>query len=109
MAKMLGVCGLDCAQCEAYLATINNDQGARVETARKWSKEYGHPMKPEDVNCVGCNNQGVHIDYRDVCEIRKCGQEKKVSCCKDCREFASCEKIQKFHQQTPEAKVNCQG
>ncbi|MBP5242059.1 MAG: DUF3795 domain-containing protein, partial [Clostridia bacterium] len=38
MRKMFAYCGLDCGQCDAYLATRNNDQALREKTARLWSE-----------------------------------------------------------------------
>ena len=34
MKAMIGYCGLDCAQCDAYLATIHDDQALREKTAK---------------------------------------------------------------------------
>ena len=30
MRELIGYCGLDCEKCDAYLATINNDQALRL-------------------------------------------------------------------------------
>ena len=32
MKNMIGYCGLDCEKCDAYLATINDDQALRERT-----------------------------------------------------------------------------
>ena len=34
MNERIGYCGLDCAACDAYLATIHDDQALREKTAR---------------------------------------------------------------------------
>jgi len=53
--KKIAVCGLDCASCEAYIATKRNDNELRAKVAKKWSKNFKHPnLKPEDINCLGC-------------------------------------------------------
>lgn len=31
MKSMIGYCGLDCERCDAYLATINDDQALRED------------------------------------------------------------------------------
>ena len=31
MKDMIGYCGLDCEKCDAYLATVNDDQALREE------------------------------------------------------------------------------
>lgn len=38
MKNTIAYCGLDFKKCNAYLATINNDQALRERTARLWSK-----------------------------------------------------------------------
>ena len=44
------------------------------------------------LDCGGCTSKGkIHFQYCNVCEIRKCGQEKKVKNCAYCADFA-CEK-----------------
>ena len=35
-----GYCGLDCSQCEAYLATQKNDDAERSRIAKAWSDQY---------------------------------------------------------------------
>ena len=37
MKEMIAYCGLDCEKCDAYLATINNDQHLREKTAELWA------------------------------------------------------------------------
>ena len=34
MKDMIGYCGLDCETCDAYLATIRDDQALREKTAK---------------------------------------------------------------------------
>ena len=38
MRELIGYCGLDCEKCDAYLATINNDQALREKTAKLWAE-----------------------------------------------------------------------
>ena len=38
MRDMIAYCGLDCEKCDAYLATINDDQALREKTAKLWSE-----------------------------------------------------------------------
>jgi len=35
---MIAYCGLDCSKCDAYLATIENSDLRRIETAQKWTR-----------------------------------------------------------------------
>lgn len=38
MKEMIAVCGLDCSQCGAFLATKENDDKKRAKVAQEWSK-----------------------------------------------------------------------
>ncbi|HJX36900.1 MAG TPA: DUF3795 domain-containing protein [Dehalococcoidales bacterium] len=88
------------------MATKNNDNAQRVKTAEEWSKQYGPVLKPEDINCGCCTSKGkMNFQYCNVCEIRKCGQEKKVKNCAYCADY-TCEKLEKFFTMAPAAKAN---
>ena len=41
MKEMIGYCGLDCEKCDAYLATIHDDQALREKTAKLWAELNG--------------------------------------------------------------------
>jgi hypothetical protein len=47
----------------------------------------------------------MNFQYCTVCEIRKCGQEKKVKNCAYCADCA-CEKLEKLFTMAPVAKAN---
>ena len=51
MRNMIAYCGLDCEKCDAYLATINNDQALRAKTAKLWAELNNAPILPEHINC----------------------------------------------------------
>ena len=51
MKKMIAYCGLDCEKCDAYLATINDNQDLRKKTAKLWAKLKNAPILPEHINC----------------------------------------------------------
>ena len=38
MRKMIAYCGLDCEKCDAYIATVRDDQALREKTAKAWSE-----------------------------------------------------------------------
>ncbi len=104
--KVLGMCGLDCAACPAYIAYKTDDQALRVKTAAEWSKQYNVAMKPEGINCVGClKTKGPQIGHCSECEIRKCGLAKKVKNCALCADYP-CDKISQFIAQVPPAEAN---
>jgi hypothetical protein len=104
--KIVAYCGIVCTECPALIATKNNDDKKRKETAEMWSKAYGHEMKPEDINCTGCvSGKGKKLAYCAVCEVRKCGQEKKVVNCAYCNDYV-CETLGNFFQRAPQLKAN---
>ena len=106
MPAMIAVCGLDCSECGAYLATRDDDDEKRAETARKWSELYGVEMKPVDINCTGCVSEGgVHFQHCSVCEIRRCGLGRGVVNCAHCDDYA-CERLTEFFRMAPECKVS---
>lgn len=101
MEKIIAYCGITCSECPAFIATKNNDDAKRKETAELWSKKYNHDMKTEDINCDGCLTEtGRIIGYGAFCEIRKCGQERGVENCAYCGDYA-CEKLEKFFEMAP--------
>jgi hypothetical protein len=96
MDEMVAFCGLTCTSCPAFIATQNDDDEARREIAAKWSSEFGSDIRPEDINCDGCMvDDGRHIAYCGMCEIRKCGRERSVENCAYCPDYG-CEKIAGF-------------
>jgi hypothetical protein len=104
MCKSIAFCGIDCGECKAFIATEKNDNSMRNEIAKEWSKEFGHEIKPEEINCDGCLNvDGLHIGYCGMCEIRKCAMDKEIENCAYCTDF-KCEKLVKFHEQASKAK-----
>lgn len=107
MAEMMAICGIDCARCSAYLATQADDNALRAKTATEWSKMFEHEFKPEDINCDGClQEDGRHVGYCGMCEIRKCGRERELTSCAYCRDYA-CEKLEGFFKMGPaDARAN---
>jgi hypothetical protein len=104
--KQIAYCGIVCTECGAYIATQENDNKKRKEVAEKWAKEYKQDFKPEDINCDSCLSEtGRVFNYCTICEIRKCGREKKVINCAYCDSYI-CEKLDKFFQMAPMIKAN---
>ena len=107
--KMIAKCGLVCTECPAYIATRNNDDAMRAETARKWSAMFKADIKAADINCDGCQSESQRLfNYCQACEIRKCAREKKASTCAACPEY-SCAKLDTFLAQVPEARTVLEG
>jgi hypothetical protein len=105
MDKMIAFCGITCTACPAFLATQKDDDSERKKVADLWSKQFNAEIKPEDINCDGClSESGQLFGHCEVCEIRKCGQEKRVTNCAHCADYA-CEKLNNFIDQVPDAKT----
>jgi hypothetical protein len=104
--KQIAYCGLICTDCLAYLATQADDDKQRKEVAEKWTREYKHDFKPEDINCDGCiPTTGKHVGQCFVCTVRKCGQEKGVTNCAYCDDYI-CEQLGKYFEMAPVMKAN---
>lgn len=105
MEEMIAYCGLNCSICPTFIATQNDDDQAREETAAFYAKEYGFNLTAKDINCDGCHaDSGRLIAYCQTCDIRKCGQEKQLDTCAACND-QPCDKLIKFHKFSPEAKA----
>lgn len=107
MEKVIGCCGLNCAACDARIATLADDNELRSKTAEKWRVHYNVPsMSPEMINCTGCREPGAKLGHCAECAIRNCAIEKNYHTCADCPELESCDKVRNIHQYVPEALQN---
>lgn len=108
MKRLIACCGLDCENCDARIATINNDDKLREETAQKWSvMNNTSEITPETINCTGCRVDGSKFAYcSNYCEIRKCVQAKGFNTCGDCKEMDHCPTVGLIFQHNPSAKEN---
>ena len=110
MRDMIAYCGLDCEKCDAYLATINDDQALREKTAKLWSELIHAPILPEHINCQGCRVDGVKTVYcESLCGIRQCALQKGVTTCGDCPELDSCQTVGAILTNNPAALDNLKG
>jgi len=99
---MIACCGLNCSRCEAYLATQEDNDDTRKETALKWSKRYGTEIRPDQINCHGCKSEETRFYHCDVCDIRRCCVSKEVDHCGVCEDYM-CETLSRFIKLAPEA------
>lgn len=110
MKKMIAYCGLDCEKCDAYLATIHDDQALREKTAKRWAALNHAPILPEHINCHGCRVDGVKTVYcESLCGIRPCAVEKGVATCGDCPELKRCPTVGMILANNPAALENLKG
>ena len=106
MEKNIAYCGINCAECGAFLAFQNNDQALREKTAAEWTKAHNFNFTPDMINCTSCKGSGVQVGHCSQCEIRKCASEKKVVNCGACGEFKTCKTINDFLAQAPSLADN---
>ena len=107
MNCLIACCGLNCEECDARIATVNNDDALRTKVAEKWRVAYGvAEMVPEMIHCTGCRLEGVKIGHCAECEIRNCVQAKGYNTCADCSDLDSCSIVGGLHHGVPSAKVN---
>jgi hypothetical protein len=99
---MIACCGLDCSKCPAFIATRENDDGKREETAREWSGLYKSEITPDQINCDGCRMDGKKFNFCGKCDIRKCCYAKGVKNCAACDDYI-CDKLSEFIKHAPEA------
>jgi hypothetical protein len=107
MEKLISCCGLNCATCEARIATINNDDELRKTTAEKWKTLYNVPdMSPSMINCTGCREEGAKLGHWSMCQIRLCAISKGFKTCGECKDLEECDIISGVLKYSPEALGN---
>ena len=103
MENLTGACGITCSECDAFIATKNNDDQLRIKTAEKWSGMYDADLKPEDIHCKGClSAEEPRFVHCTMCKIRECVLGRGLENCAPCDDFV-CEKLQGFLQYVPDA------
>jgi len=107
--KMVGYCGIACSECPVLIATQKDNGAERKRVAELFTKQYGKEYEPADINCDGCISDSTRIfSYCNVCEIRKCGREKKVKNCGFCADYP-CERLSKLFAGYSKAKETLDG
>jgi len=106
MSKMIAVCGLDCAECDAYKATLANDEAWKQRIVDQWRNEYHVEVNIAGVTCDGCvSASGPWCAHCAECEFRACAQGRSLTTCAECPDYA-CEKLTAFFVQVPVARAN---
>jgi hypothetical protein len=107
MEKVIACCGINCATCDARIATLTNDNQLRAATAEKWQKMYhAAEITAESINCTGCRETGAKFNHCSVCGIRNCVTSKGFNTCGDCPDMEHCEIVSMVHKYLPEAVEN---
>ena len=106
MNQMIACCGIDCAQCEAYLATQADDLATKERVLAEWRIRYNSPrMDLAWVTCDGCTSTGRRSAHCGICHIRACAVEHGVANCAHCPDY-SCAKLDAFLASIPVARAN---
>jgi hypothetical protein len=107
MEKLISCCGLDCAACDARIATVRDDDELRKATAEKWKVMFKAPdLSYKMINCTGCREEGVKFSHCTECEIRNCARSKGFGTCGECSEVETCNLVAAIHKYVPEALSN---
>jgi hypothetical protein len=108
MERMIAVCGLDCGQCEARLATQAGDEPEKERIAANWRVQFNAPnITAAYVTCDGCLELDGHLGgHCYECDIRACGLEHALSNCAHCANYGSCEKLVAFLNFVPQARAS---
>ena len=107
MNKKFGYCGLNCSECDAYIATINNDQDLKEKTAKLWARLNNTPITADQINCEGCKGDGAKTYFCGfLCQIRQCASKKDLENCGYCEQFPDCPTLKTITDNNPQALAN---
>ncbi len=107
MKKLIGCCGLNCETCDAYQATLHNDNNLREKTAQLWSQLNNTSITPETIHCTGCRTEGVKTFFcNNLCKIRQCAKTKGLETCGHCSVLKTCPRVAEIHKRNQEALHN---
>jgi hypothetical protein len=103
--EMIACCGLNCAECEAFMATQKNDMAALSTLAEKWSQMFGAALAAEECVCDGCKADGRKIGYCAECKVRACAVGRGVANCAYCEDY-ECDTLTAFLGEAGKARDN---
>jgi len=89
---MLAPCGIHCAECPAYKATLTTDEAMMQKVVDTFGQGKGSFT---DWVCLGCLHPepGLIAAYCAGCDIRSCALERGVASCAACAEYDGCQKL----------------
>jgi hypothetical protein len=105
MVKLQAYCGLDCGDCEAYIATQKNDRAGLEAAAKKWTEQFGaRNISAEMCICDGCSSgKRTSTAHAASCAIRLCASARGVITCAHCQDYG-CVTLQGFFAFAPVLK-----
>ena len=89
--EILTLCGYRCDLCQCYTKNIKSEKD-KERVSKDFNRIFGSDIKPENVECVGCKNEGKHVETS--CPVRSCALEKGVENCAHCSAFI-CAKLKR--------------
>ncbi len=105
MTTLFAYCGLNCAECTAYIATQSNDLPAQEKLLGEWRVAYASPdMTMDAVTCDGCTSCLRLGGYCNACPVRACGEQRGVQTCAHCPDYG-CDTLEAFLQAAPEVRI----
>ena len=103
MSELIAYCGLDCAKCDAYIATQAGDTERMKQIADRWTRELKTDFSIEEILCDGCRSNRISGWCQRICSIRPCAEQKRLETCAQCSEY-QCENLKRFLLDEPDAK-----
>jgi len=102
MALIQAYCGLDCGDCEAYIATQKNDRAGLEATAKKWAAQFGgKDLGADACVCDGCpSGKRTSAAHCTTCAVRLCASKRGVATCAHCPDYG-CETLKGFFAFAP--------
>jgi len=95
---VLGFCGINCSECDAYKATITADEKLIQRAVDTYGEGKGSWI---DWICLGCQHPERRLIATGCakCQIRACALEHAISSCAACPDYDGCEKLFSFIQE----------
>jgi hypothetical protein len=100
--QITAYCGFICNDCQAYIATRQNDTEKLKALALEW-----YQVEDDSTLCLcdGCNLEGRKNAHCSECGVRACGIAHEVTNCAYCSEYG-CETLTALFQHIPVAEEN---
>ena len=104
MEDLIAYCGNNCAECDTYKATINNDRALKEKIAVEWAQLHEKSYTADMITCGSCKGDGVLFGYCSACRMRSCAISRGVESCLSCADTKTCKAINDFIAWLPEVK-----
>ena len=102
--KLVGACGIYCANCGIYQSCKSQDRERQERIAKAIFGEDTE-VRPELIKCDGCGG-ALEDHWSSECKIMLCAHEKGLLACSQCLEFP-CKELEKFYsEEREETKKN---